>query len=67
MTWGYLMASRGWPFILSKMGAGFYQNYSSTSSLKYWLFNGLNLGDDPRDSNAIDHGYNLYSRDSMGW
>lgn len=67
ITWGYLMASRGWPSGVSKKGAGIYQNYSVTSSLKFWLYNMVNFGDDPRDSYAIDQGYNLFYRDLFGW
>ncbi|MCK5148087.1 DNRLRE domain-containing protein [bacterium] len=57
-TWATVMANSGWPVIFARLGAGYFQTFKSkTSCLEYWLKNGDNLGDDPRDTKAINMAY----------
>jgi hypothetical protein len=59
VTWGSIMKNAGWPRRASLLGAGFNQSFQQDTGTQFswWLTNGWNLGDDPRDSQAIKDGY----------
>ena len=60
MAWGFIMASNGWPETVSKAGAGLYQlkeaMHGPVAAGPAWSFY-----DDPRDTEAIGRGYDLWN------
>jgi len=55
--WGEIIANARWPLKISQLGAGLQQTGTGHSSFIYWVTNWRNLGDDKRDSEAINVGY----------
>ena len=55
---GYVAAAKGIPELIARMGAGFYQIISGTSSFEY--FN--SFFDDPKDQYWIREGYKDYQQ-----
>lgn len=63
VVWGKIMDYKGVPLIISQSAAGLYQLRTEIkdgfwSGLNIWLKNKGVMGDDKRDSKAINHGYN---------
>lgn len=62
---GMIMAESGWPLQISLWGAGRQHNIEGSADWRTWLTNFWNLGDNPRDSQAITFGYRLVPRPTL--
>ncbi len=59
IIFGFFAGSCGFSLQFSQMGAGIYQIISGTSKLEYVM----SYGDDPRDSEMIKWGHNIYKKE----
>ena len=61
--YGWVAAARGWPELVSRMGAGAYQILSGTWRPSFgWFLEPPFFGDDPRDQAQISGGYAAHER-----
>jgi RHS repeat-associated protein len=59
LAWGFIMASYGYPETFAKMGAGGFQTYEAVQGKTGWG-SPLSYMDDPRDTEAVSKGYQLW-------